>query len=155
MLSATAEHALRAVLLLARHGTATALSADSIADQLGAPRNYLAKTLNALAKAGVVRSARGAAGGFTLAVPADQLTLEQVMAPFADQSRIPSCMLRNQPCDLHAPCSVHERWNAIVGHAGRRFAETSVAELLGDEEDALKLESPMRSVGDASTIAVV
>lgn len=132
MLSATAEHAMRAVLLLARHGDATALSADAIADQLGAPRNYLAKTLNALAKAGVVHSARGAAGGFTLAIPADVLTLQRVIAPFEDHARVPACMLRNQACDALNPCAVHLHWNAIVGHAGRRFAETTVADLLAD-----------------------
>ena len=80
MLSATAEHAVRAVLLLARHDGHKALSADAIAAELGAPRNYLAKTLNALAKAGVVHSARGAAGGFTLAVPATELTLARIIA---------------------------------------------------------------------------
>lgn len=132
MLSATAEHAMRAVLLLARHGNATALSADAIADQLGAPRNYLAKTLNALAKAGVVHSARGAAGGFTLAVPPDVLTVQRIIAPFDDHSRVPACLLRNHACDSLNPCALHDRWNAIVGYAGRQFAVTTVADLLSD-----------------------
>lgn len=132
MLSATAEHAMRAVLLLARHGNATALSADTIADKLGAPRNYLAKTLNALAKAGVVHSARGAAGGFTLAVHPDALTLQRVIAPFDDHVRVCACLLRDHPCDPLNPCAVHVRWDAIVGHAGRQFAATTVAELLGE-----------------------
>ncbi len=131
LLSATAEHALRAVILLARHGDSMALSADAIADQLGAPRNYLAKTLNALAKAGIVHSARGAAGGFTLAVPADVLTLQRVIAPF-DDTRIPNCLLRNQVCDAQNPCALHPKWNGIVGYAARKFAETTVAELLVD-----------------------
>ncbi len=58
MLSATAEHALRAVLYLAQTPEATVVPADKIAETLGAPRNYLAKTLNVRAKAGVVRSSR-------------------------------------------------------------------------------------------------
>lgn len=131
LLSATAEHALRAVILLARHGAATALSADAIADQLGAPRNYLAKTLNALAKAGIVHSARGAAGGFTLAVPPEELTLQRIIAPF-DDTRIPACLLRNHACDAQNPCALHPKWNAIVGYAARKFAETTVADLLED-----------------------
>lgn len=130
MLSATAEHAMRAVLLLARHGAGTALSADVIADQLGAPRNYLAKTLNALAKAGVVRSARGAAGGFALAIPPEELTLQRVVAPFDDPARSRMCMLRNQPCDPHDPCEIHRKWDGMVGHLGHQFRKTTVAELL-------------------------
>jgi Rrf2 family protein len=132
MLSATAEHAVRAVLLLARHNGAKALSADAIAAELGAPRNYLAKTLNALAKAGVVRSARGAAGGFTLAIAPETLTLARIINPFDDHARTPACLLRNRPCDSLNPCAVHGRWNAIVGHAAARFEQTTIAELLVD-----------------------
>jgi Rrf2 family protein len=132
MLSATAEHAVRAVLLLARHDGAKALSADAIAAELGAPRNYLAKTLNALAKAGVVHSARGAAGGFTLAIAPESLTLARIIAPFDDHARTPACMLRNRACDAQHPCAVHARWNAIVGHAAARFEQTTIAQLLVD-----------------------
>ena len=53
MLSCTADYALRAILVLARTGSDRPLRADEIADATGAPRNYLAKTLNALAKAGL------------------------------------------------------------------------------------------------------
>ena len=66
MLSATADHALRATLVLARHASGTRLRATAIADAVGAPRNYMAKTLNQLAKAGIVSSSRGPLGGFLL-----------------------------------------------------------------------------------------
>ena len=69
MVSRTSQHALRAVLYLARRWSEGPVPVDTIAAALGAPRNYLSKTLNALTKAGVLRSARGPMGGFTLAVP--------------------------------------------------------------------------------------
>jgi Rrf2 family protein len=147
MLSATAEHAVRAVLLLARHDGAKALSADAIAAELGAPRNYLAKTLNALAKAGVVHSARGAAGGFTLAISPETLTLARIIAPFDDHARAPACLLRNHACDPLNPCAVHSRWNAIVGHAALRFEQTTIAELL-------QAVGPARSYLPSSVLAM-
>ncbi|MFY7924094.1 MAG: RrF2 family transcriptional regulator [Gemmatimonas sp.] len=147
MLSTTAEHALRAVLLLARHDGATSLSADAIAVEIGAPRNYLAKTLNALAKAGVVHSARGASGGFTLAIPSEQLTLARIIAPFDDHARTPACLLRNRSCDPSNPCAVHARWTAIVGHAAVRLAQTTIAELLVEA-------GPARSIAPQATIPV-
>jgi Rrf2 family protein len=143
MLSATAEHAVRAVLLLSRHDGSKALSADAIAAELGAPRNYLAKTLNALAKAGVVHSARGAAGGFTLAIPPDKLTLARIISPFDDHARTPACLLRNRACDSLNPCAVHARWNAIVGHAEARFAQTTIAELMQEGSTLDRLTSPV------------
>ena len=130
MLSATAEHAVRAVLCLARHNGASAMPADAIAAALGAPRNYLAKTLSGLAKAGVVHSARGAAGGFTLAIPPDRLTLARIIGPFNEPARPPACLLHNRPCDARSPCAAHGRWHAIVGHAAARFEQTTIAELL-------------------------
>ncbi|WP_353266916.1 Rrf2 family transcriptional regulator [Gemmatimonas sp.] len=145
MLSATAEHALRAVLLLARHEGPKALSADAIAAELGAPRNYLAKTLNALAKSGVVHSARGAAGGFTLAIPPGQLTLARIIAPFDDHARTPACLLRSRSCDPLNPCAVHARWTAIVGHAAVRFEQTTIAELLV-EAGPVRSYSPVAAI---------
>lgn len=146
MLSATAEHAVRAVLLLARYDGHRALSADTIAAELGAPRNYLAKTLNALAKAGVVHSARGAAGGFTLAIPPEQLTLARIISPFDEQSRAPACLLRDRACDSNNPCAIHDRWMAIVGHAALRFEHTTVAQLLDDTGEAARfMPSTLRS----------
>ena len=40
---------------------------DTIAGALGAPRNYLSKTLNVLAKHEIVDGVRGVHGGFALA----------------------------------------------------------------------------------------
>lgn len=146
MLSATAEHALRAVLLLARHDGVKALSADAIAAELGAPRNYLAKTLNALAKAGVVHSARGAAGGFTLAIPPEQLTLARIIAPFDDHARTPACLLRNHACDAERPCALHGRWTSIIGHAAAKFEQTTIADLLGEVARSTSFSLPTLSV---------
>jgi Rrf2 family protein len=152
MISATAEHAVRAVLFLARHESARALSADAIAAELGAPRNYLAKTLNALAKAGIVHSARGAAGGFTLAISPDKLTIARVISPFDDHARTPACLLKNRACDPLNPCAVHARWTAIVGHASSQFEKTTVADLLRDMqvETSLPFVKSPSLVGDST-----
>lgn len=140
MITATAEHALRAVLLLARHAASPlgsrAVSADAIAAALGAPRNYLAKTLNALAKHGIVHSARGATGGFTLAIPAESLTIAQVVDLFDDRARRPQCLLHDRHCDATSPCEVHTRWQSMVGYAHEQFATTTVAQLLDGSADA-------------------
>lgn len=144
MISATAEHALRAILLLARYNAPTALSADAIADELGAPRNYLAKTLNALAKAGIVKSSRGAAGGFSLSVAPEDLSLERIMAPFADHTRQRACLLRNQPCDPANPCALHPHWNKVMEFEKEHFRKTTLADLLAEipSESPTELRAP-------------
>ena len=68
MLNQTADHALRALLAIARHGGERPLRVEEVAGLTGAPRNYLGKTLGGLVKAGLLQSSRGPLGGFSLAV---------------------------------------------------------------------------------------
>jgi len=130
MLSTTADYALRAILLLARHADGASLRADEIADATGAPRNYMAKTLNALAKAGVVVSARGPLGGFCLARNADDVSIADVIDLFDEQRPQRYCLLGNRPCDLEHPCKAHHRWVDITTARRAPFAGTTVADLL-------------------------
>ncbi len=130
MLSATAEHALRAVLYVAQFPDNTTFASDTVASALGAPRNYLSKTLQALAKSGVLRSSRGPGGGFSLAIPAAELTVARVIAPFTEQHRTDVCLLRNRPCSNDDPCPAHPRWSAIREHHDNALTQTTIAELL-------------------------
>jgi Rrf2 family protein len=130
MLSATADHALRAVLVLARDGGRGMMRADEIADAIGAPRNYMAKTLGALAKAGLVTSARGPLGGFALAVAPETLTLARVIDLFDEPRRQTRCMLGNAPCDPNHPCAAHHRWLGVLEARRAPLAGTTVADLL-------------------------
>lgn len=130
MLSATAEYALRAVLILARADASQPLRAEAIAAATGAPRNYLSKTLHALAKAGIVRSARGPLGGFTLAVPAESLTIAAIADAFSEPPRTRACLLGSGPCNASAPCSAHAKWSGLMRASQDAMARTSIADLL-------------------------
>lgn len=131
MLSATADYALRAILVLARPDAPRALRAEEIADAIGAPRNYLAKTLNTLAKSGLLTSARGPLGGFTLAVAPEALTVARIIDLFDEPRRTPRCLLGTAPCDPAAPCAAHARWTAVVAARRDPLASTTVADLVG------------------------
>ncbi len=148
MLSITADHALRAVLLLARIPSDHSMRADTVAEAIGAPRNYLAKTLNALAKAGIVRSARGPFGGFSLAISPRELTVAQVTQIFDERPRTGVCLLGKRPCDANSPCAAHATWTAITESALAASERTTIAELLGEGRagatDGMVIESRPR-----------
>lgn len=129
MLSSTSDYALRAILFLARY-EGTARRADEIAQATGAPRNYMAKTLNALAKAGIVTSARGPLGGFTLASSPASLTIAQVIDCFDEPRPQRRCLLGAAPCDPANPCRAHGRWTAIKEARRTALSNTTVADLL-------------------------
>lgn len=130
MISYTSDYALRAILVLAGDTRQRPLRADELAEATGAPRNYLGKTLNALVKAGVLRSARGPAGGFSLAIPAENLTIARVIDCFVEPKPHARCLLGNRPCDEVNPCSAHQLWTAINEKRRDPLATTTVAELL-------------------------
>ena len=133
-LSSTAQYALRAVLHVAEHGTNDPVPADAIAADLRVPRNYLSKTLHALAQAGVLRSGRGPRGGFRLARAAREITLGDIAAPFGEVSER-KCLLGRATCGWKNPCSAHPRWEAVSAAQHAFFRETTVADLLGEIAD--------------------
>lgn len=135
LLSVTADYALRAILLLAQN-TSRPMRAHVVADAIGAPRNYTSKTLNALAKAGLLRSLRGPTGGFVLAVSPAVLTVARVASVFDGREPAPKCLLRDQPCNPLEPCVAHERWADVPSAARRALATTTIASLLGVEGDS-------------------
>jgi Rrf2 family protein len=131
MLSQTSDYALRAVLVLAGRYGIGSLSAEEIADATGAPRNYLAKTLNQLVKEGILSSSRGPQGGFSLAISPEKLTLADVIDCFDEQRAHSRCLLGNRPCDAANPCAAHDMWQSITASRREPLAITTVSELLG------------------------
>lgn len=132
MFSLTADYALRAVLMLALEAEGAAVRVDAIADAIGAPRNYLAKTMNALAKAGIVTSTRGPLGGFSLAIAPANLAVTSVTDVFDEPPCQQTCLLGRQPCNPAQPCAAHARWSRVTRHAREALSSLSVADLLCD-----------------------
>ena len=130
MLSSTSDYAVRAILALAQADTGRPMRADEIARATGAPANYLAKTLNALGKAGIVTSARGPRGGFTRALPADERTLARSDDGFDVARPTTQCLLGTRACDARHPCRAHERWTEVQQSRRAALADTTVADLL-------------------------
>jgi len=135
MLSKTAVHALRAVVLLAREPESY-LGAATIADRIGAPRNYLGKLLQSLAQEGIVHSQKGLGGGFRLVRDPDSLSLFDVVEPIDHVSRWSGCFLGNSECNPSKPCAMHERWARVRGDYLNMLRTSTVANLARQPETA-------------------
>jgi Rrf2 family iron-sulfur cluster assembly transcriptional regulator len=122
-----------ALLHLADQPDATPVRGADIARTLDAPANYLSKLLHQLARAGVLHSVRGPQGGFCLAVPADELSLAQALAPIEAERLTPRCLLGRTACRDDDPCAAHARWQSLSQHIDRFLEETTLASLVLDE----------------------
>lgn len=128
MLNQTAEYALRAVLYIASQEDAGPVRVDTIASDLGIPRNYLSKVMHVLARSGTLNSTRGPAGGFVLAQPADEVSLARVIEQFDPiEDR---CLLMRRHCSDAAPCVAHHRWKRVASELRGFFRETTVADIV-------------------------
>jgi Rrf2 family protein len=78
-ISAKADYAVRAAVELAAATGEKPVKAERIATAQGIPLNFLENILGELRHAGIVRSHRGAEGGFRLAKAADQVTVADVI----------------------------------------------------------------------------
>ncbi|MEE2779750.1 MAG: Rrf2 family transcriptional regulator [Myxococcota bacterium] len=80
-LSTRGEYGLRAMLFLAMNATddGSMLHAQEISEVQDIPPHYLKQILSRLRAAGLVRSTRGPTGGHSLARPADEITVGEVV----------------------------------------------------------------------------
>ena len=78
-ISAKADYAVRAAVELAGAADEKPVKAERIATAQDIPLNFLENILGELRHAGIVRSHRGADGGFRLAKPADEVTIADII----------------------------------------------------------------------------
>ncbi|GAA2758992.1 Rrf2 family transcriptional regulator [Actinopolymorpha rutila] len=76
-ISARADYAVRAMLELA--AVPHTVTAQALADAQGLPHKFLEAILGDLRRAGLVRSLRGAEGGYRLARPAEEIAVGDVI----------------------------------------------------------------------------
>ncbi|MFO0841933.1 MAG: Rrf2 family transcriptional regulator [Gemmataceae bacterium] len=130
MLSKTGLHAVRAMVALARLPAGSYAGAASIAEEIGAPRNYLGKLLKDLAEEGLVESQKGMGGGFRLLRDAKEITLFEVVEPIEHISRWAGCILGLPACSDAEPCPLHDRWKAVRNAYLHMLQRTTLAELV-------------------------
>jgi len=79
-ITAKADYAVRAAVELAAAGPdAKPVKGEELARSQDIPQNFLEIILTELRRAGIIRSRRGAEGGYQLARPADEVTVADVL----------------------------------------------------------------------------
>src|SRR5438874_12265291 len=111
------EYALRAVVDLATRPGNGAIQSREIATRQGIPESYLDQLLSALRRAGLVRSIRGASGGYTLAKAPHLITVGDVIRAF-DGAHL------NADAGPASPCG--DRGTAAPAQAVRRRVREAV-----------------------------
>lgn len=143
MFSEIVEYALRAAVHLAFHAP-TPQTTEQIAQatRVKSP-TYLAKVLQSMRRAGIVRSQRGSGGGIRLARETDQLTILDIVNAVEPIQRINYCPLGIKAHGKRL-CPLHNRVDLALASVEQAFASTTLAEVLAEPTESYPLCDPPR-----------
>jgi Rrf2 family protein len=110
------DYALRAVLYLASHPLA---SISEVAEAQFVPHDFLAKIMQKLSHAGIVKTARGVGGGISLARTPGEISMLDVIEALEGPLAVNRCFARPGECRREEYCAVHEELAAVQSELAR------------------------------------
>ena len=145
-ISMKSRYAVRALTELARREETSPgrpVRLGDIADTRDIPLQFLEQVFSALRRGGVVRSRRGAAGGYSLAAPAAEISVLDVVAAL---DGVPSPAECTQGlCKRVDGCGASTVWIEAQQAIEKVLGGTTIADLL-TREDALRGRAPMYQI---------
>jgi Rrf2 family protein len=145
--SSQEEYGLRCLLRIARQGGGAGLTIPEISKAEGISNFYVAKLMRILRRAGLVKSARGKIGGYTLARPPDQIAAGEALAALGGRLFESGFCTDHrgieETCARFGDCSIRSLWRAVQTVVDQVLGKTTLTDLLRNEEEMRCLVSPL------------
>ena len=139
-LTRAGEYAIIGLLYLAKQPAERMVMIDEISEAEDVPKSFLAKIFQSLAKAGLVRSNRGAGGGFSLAKPPGEITLLQVLQCVEGVFALQKCVTDDPECVVTttrmSTCTLCAVFTEAQNRVNEVFARTTLSDLLHPKASA-------------------
>jgi Rrf2 family protein len=127
--SRSVEYAIRALVHLALQPGGHQKMARQIADEEEIPAFFLAKTLQQLARKGLLRSVKGPTGGFSLHRPPEKISLMDIITVLDGAESFDRCIIGLDSCTDDSPCRMDRSFQPIRREIVRYLTKTTVADL--------------------------
>ncbi|HEY1771745.1 MAG TPA: SUF system Fe-S cluster assembly regulator [Gammaproteobacteria bacterium] len=88
-------------------------SAAELATALHLAPPTVAKLLKQFTRGGLIKSQRGAKGGYTLARPAEDISAVQIIDAIEGPVAITQCSMSHSRCGIEAVCGIGHNWQRI------------------------------------------
>jgi Rrf2 family cysteine metabolism transcriptional repressor len=133
-----AEYGVRLLIQLGRHGNGHPVSLKAISEAENLPLAYCERIAALLKKGGLVTSTRGAHGGYVLARPAEDITMDQAVLALEGAIAPMDCFLDDHDgrvqCshlgEAAGTCSTKLLWTRVQMGVIRSLQRTTLAELV-------------------------
>jgi Rrf2 family transcriptional regulator, iron-sulfur cluster assembly transcription factor len=126
-LSQVEDYAVRALVDLALHPGARI---REIAARTSVPAPHLTKVLQSLARAGLVETMRGRAGGTSLARDPAEIRLREVTEAVQGPARLFRCPRRGRGCPCAPDCAIYQLWSNFQDHIAAQLETVRISDLL-------------------------
>ena len=105
-------------------------TAPQIASDTGIPLPTVAKLLNALARESLVLSHRGAAGGYTLGRPAEEVSVAEIIQAMEGPIALTACVEGSgHHCDVECHCPMAGNWNRVNQAIHDALSQVTLADM--------------------------
>lgn len=112
------------------------VSVREVCERYPVPKRLLAEVLKDLCHADMIESQRGSTGGYTLARPAEEITLGQIVAALEGAPPLTSCeapaVLKHGGCDVHPLCPIRSPIQRVREALWQMLERTTLRSLVDD-----------------------
>lgn len=132
MISTKGRYGLRLMLDLAKEGGGRPVPVKEIAKRQDISEKYLEQIISQFSKAGLVKSIRGAQGGYILTRPANEITAGDILR--AAEGSIAPVECCESGCDHSDGCMTFGLYKKIQDAVDKVVDSTTLADMLGEAE---------------------
>ena len=129
MLSKSCDYGVRAILYIAARSERQYIPIRELSDKLDISFHFLTKILQILTQKGLLHSFKGPKGGVRLAIPAQQISLYDVVTAIDGDKLFASGIIGLNACGDDHPCPLHQQWAPIRDQLENMFTSMSLADM--------------------------
>lgn len=108
-------------------------SASALSGATRVPEATVGRVLKMLARAGLVRSERGATGGYALTRAPERITVVEIITAVEGPVSLVECLDPGESqCGVEAFCQMRGRWDAVNGAIQRALGGLTLADMMPD-----------------------
>jgi Rrf2 family protein len=131
LITRNTDYAMRALCYIAGQNKAS-VSAEEMVTRLKIPRPFLRKILQILSGEGLLKSAKGQGGGFSLACPREKILLTDLMRIFQNAIQLNECVFKKKICPNRSICMLKKEIDSIEQDVFKRLRGISIASLMNN-----------------------
>ena len=136
-ISTKGRYGLRALIDLAQYSEIEPVSINSIATRQGISERYLEQLMTLMKKAGLIKSIRGASGGYVLAKEIEEISVGDVLRALEGNLQPVECAAFSQDdsCEASGVCVTKYVWQRINESINKTVDEISLKQLVEESKN--------------------